>query len=128
MIFVTRDRSERPLFYAYVNGITEKALPSGGKITTYILGTSEKKPDETRVSSSWFATVMGNARKECEDHPLEKGDNIAVYGFKQTNVSKKNDDGTFGKAFFNLTISDYVLQEKRDNSSNNEAPEDNYAF
>lgn len=129
MIFVTKDRSERPLAYAYVNGVTVRALPNGGEITTYTLGTSEKKKDGTKVFSSWFANVMGEARRQCEARPLEKGDNIAIYGYKMTNVSKKNDDGTFGKAFFNMTISDYILQEKNgSSSSNDEAPEDNYAY
>ena len=130
MIFVTRDKSERPLFYAYVNDVREKSYPNGGKSTVYTLGTSEKKKDDTKVYSSWFVTLMGNARKACEERPLEKGDNIAVYGFKQTNVSKKNDDGTYGKAYLNLMISDYELQERQNQQPQQyeNAPEDNYAY
>lgn len=114
MIFITRDHSERPLFTGFVNGVTERTMQNGGTIKTYTLGTSEKKQDDTRVYSSWFCTLMGNARKAAEYRPLVKGDRINVYGFKQTNVSQKNPDGTWGKAFLNVIISDYTLFENQE--------------
>lgn len=105
MIFITSN--ETPLFRAYVNGVTEKELPSGGKITTIILGTSGKNTDGTKKYSSWFVNLIGSARKENEVNPLQKGDIINVYSFKQENVSKKNEDGSFGKPFFNMSINMY---------------------
>ena len=106
MIFIT-SQTDQPLFRGRVNGISEKELSNGGKITTIILGTTEKKQDGTPIYSSWFCNLMGQARKDFESDPLEKGDYINVFSFKQTNVSKKKDDGGFEKAFFNLTLNNY---------------------
>lgn len=120
MIFITKQREEKPLFTAYVNSIIERPSNNGGTMKTYALGTSEKKQDESREYSSWFCGLIGNARKQCEQIPLNKGDRIAVYGFKQTNVSKKNPDGTYTKAFLNIAISDYVLIENQNNEEGNQ--------
>lgn len=115
MIFVTSSDG-KPLFTAFVNGINEKNLPNGGVITNYILGTSEVKfkgkENEKKEYSSWFTTLIGEAKKKNEVKPLQKGDRILVKGFKQTNVSTKSDDGTYGKAYFNMAISNYDLPEE----------------
>ncbi|MEI6296242.1 MAG: hypothetical protein WCO84_01170 [bacterium] len=124
MIFITRDKTDKPLFTAYVNGITEKTLPNGGKIKHYILGTQETKKDGTKVYSSWFCGLMGNARKQEEITPLEKGNLIKVYGFKQTNISRKNDDGSFGKAFLDIQINEYSLYEANNTVSGNSTTND----
>lgn len=107
MIFITNN--EKPLFYGYINGISEKILPNGSKITNYIIGTSELKNKEKKEYeySSWFFTLMGNARKKCEEVPLKKGDKIAVTSFKATNVSKKLEDGSYSKPYLKMVISDY---------------------
>lgn len=127
MIFITSN-DEKPLFTAFVNGVNEKVLPNGGTIKNYILGTSEVKfkgqENESREYSSWFVTLIGNAKKKNEARPLQKGDRILVKGFKQTNVSKKLDDGTYGKAFLNISISDYDLGEENKSVTNNFETED----
>ena len=127
MIFITSN-DEKPLFTAFVNGVNEKVLPNGGTIKNYILGTSEVKfkgqENESREYSSWFVTLIGNAKKKNEARPLQKGDRILVKGFKQTNVSKKLDDGTYGKAFLNISISDYDLGEENKSVTNNFEIED----
>lgn len=116
MIFITA-QNDMPLFRARVNGVTEKQLPNGGKITTVILSTTEKDKDGTPKYSSWFANMMGQARKSFEADPLQKGDYINVFSFKQTNVGKKNDDGTFDRPFFNLTLNNYEKHSFDDNNS-----------
>lgn len=116
MIFITA-QNEMPLFRARVNGVTEKQLPKGGKITTVILSTTEKDKDGTPKYSSWFANMMGQARKNFEADPLAKGDYINVFSFKQTNVGKKNDDGTFDRPFFNFTLNNYEKHSFDDNGS-----------
>lgn len=121
MIFITSN-NEKPLFTAFVNGINEKILPNGGVIKNYILGTSETKfkgqENENKEYSSWFVTLIGEARKKNEARPLQKGDRILVKGFKQTNVSRKLDDGSYSKAFLNISISDYDLSEKNQSATN----------
>ena len=116
MIFITA-QNEMPLFRARVNGVTEKQLPNGGKITTVILSTTEKDKDGTPKYSSWFANMMGQARKNFEADPLAKGDYINVFSFKQTNVGKKNDDGTFDRPFFNFTLNNYEKHSFDDSGS-----------
>jgi hypothetical protein len=119
MIFITDKEHKAPLFRGYVNKVFEKEY-NGGKIRTYKIGTSEKKQDGTKVYSSWFCGVMGEAKKK-EDQ-LKEGVPIDVYGFKMTNISKKNEDGTWGKAFFNVMISDFEVHqfEPRNNEEGNE--------
>lgn len=119
MIFITDKEHKSPLFRGYVNKVFEKEY-NGGKIHTYKIGTSEKKQDGTKVYSSWFCGVMGEAKKK-EDQ-LKEGAPIDVYGFKMTNISKKNEDGTWGKAFFNVTISDFEVHqfEPRNSEEGNE--------
>lgn len=132
MIFVTKEHDSKPLFRGYVNGISEHETKNGGKIKTYTIGTREKKQNDTYEYSSWFAVMIGDARKKCDS--LKKGDMIDVYGFKQTNVSKKNDDGSWGRAFFNMAISDYVIHsnDKKGSSSSSggdsEYPDDSNPF
>ena len=127
MIFITSN-DEKPLFTAFVNGVNEKVLPNGGTIKNYILGTSEVKfkgqENESREYSSWFVTLIGNAKKKNEARPLQKGDRILVKGLKQTNVSKKLDDGTYSKAFLNISISDYDLAGENKSITNNFETED----
>lgn len=133
MIFITKEHDGKPLFRGFVNGINEHDTKNGGKITTYIIGTREKKRDENFEYSSWFAIMIGEARKKCSE--LSKDDMIDVYGFKQTNVSKKNDDGTFGRPFFNMSISDYEIhnggggnKQKNNSSGSEEYPDDENPF
>lgn len=108
MIFIT---SEKPLFRAYVNGIVETTGKNGGIIKKLILGTSEKKQDDTREYSSWFAILNGNARKKFDENPLTKGDLIEIYSFKETNVSKKMENGEYSNPFFNMAIMDYNVKD-----------------
>ena len=77
--------------------------------------------------------MIGEARKKCSE--LNEGDMIDVYGFKQTNVSKKNDDGTFDRPFFNMSISDYEIhnggggnKQKNNSSGSEEYPDDENPF
>lgn len=127
MIFITSNDG-RPLFTAFVNGISEKEQNNGGTITNYILGTSEVKnkgkENESKEYSSWFATLMGEAKRKNDSVPLKKGDRILIKSFKITNVSKKMDDGTYGKAYFNMKISDYDLAGENKSITNNFAVED----
>jgi len=111
MIWVTKTRNEQPVCYAYINGITEQEIKGGGKITKYILGTSEKdREDETKKRySSWFAVFGGQARKNVEANPLSKGDSIKIYSLKMTNESIKAADGTYKGPYLNVTVLDYDL-------------------
>lgn len=131
MIWITKKEHDgKPLFSGFVNGISERDTKNGGKVKTFTIGTSEKKQDDSREYSSWFCTMIGNAKKNCGS--LEKGDRIDVYSFKQTNVSKKNDDGTWGRAFFNIAIADYVKHGESSGSSygggDSESPDDENPF
>lgn len=119
MIFITDKEHKAPLFRGYVNKVFEKEY-NGGKIKTYKVGTTEKNQKGEKVYSTWFCGVMGDAKKK-EDQ-LKEGTPIDVYGFKMTNVSKKNEDGTWGKAFFNVTISDFEVHsfEPRNTEEGNE--------
>lgn len=119
MIFVTSENGKH-LFTGFVNKIIEKPLQTGGVIKTYLIGTSEcknyKDVKENNAkaeyeSSNWFFTLMGSARKKCDANPLKVGDRIGVLGFKQTNAAKKLEDGTWGKSFLNMSISDYELMQ-----------------
>ena len=119
MIFITDKEHKAPLFRGYVNKIFEKEY-NGGTIRSYKVGTTEKNQKGEKVYSTWFCGVMGDAKKK-EDQ-LKEGTLIDVYGFKMTNVSKKGEDGTWGKAFFNVTISDFEVHqfEQRNNEEGNE--------
>jgi hypothetical protein len=121
MIFITDKEHKQPLFRGYVNKIFEKEY-NGGTIRSYKVGTTEKNQKGEKVYSSWFCGVMGDAKKN-EDQ-LKEGTPIDVYGFKMTNVSKKNEDGTWGKAFFNVTISDFEVHsfEPRAENGGEETP------
>lgn len=131
MIWITKKEHDgKPLFSGFVNNISERETKNGGKIKTFTIGTSEKKQDDSRVYSSWFCTMIGNARKSCGE--LEKGDRIDVYSFKQSNVSKKNEDGTWGRAFFDMAISDYVKHGNENSNGyagdDSETPDDENPF
>ena len=52
---------------------------------------------------------MGNAKRKEEE--LKEGVAIDVYSFKMSNVSKKNDDGTYSKAFLSIMISDFDIHQ-----------------
>ena len=119
MIFITDKEHKNPLFRGYVNKVLENTMPNGGTIKKYVIGTSEKDKDGNKVYSSWFCTLIGDARKN--EELLKEKTPIDVYGFKQTNVSKKNDDGSWGKAFFNIAISDFEVHqfEPRANDAEN---------
>ena len=62
MIFIT---NERPLFSAFVNGIVEVKTKNGGIIKKVILGTSEKKQDDTRNSTKSFTIWYGGWTISC---------------------------------------------------------------
>ncbi len=109
MIFVTHKRNEHPVFTGFINSVWERDLPGGGKIPMYNIGTGEKRQDGTRIHSSWVCDMIGPARREAEINPPQKGDRISVYGVKLTNISRKNDDGTWEKPFLRVSISDYTV-------------------
>ena len=98
-----------PLFRGYVNGITERDGSNGGKIKTYRIGTQETLQDGTKANSTWFCRLIGDARKN-EDQ-LKENVPIDVYAFKETNVSKKNEDGTYNKPYLNFLISDFEVHQ-----------------
>ena len=119
MIFITTNDRSKPLFRGYVNKIFQKEY-NGGTIKTYKIGTSERKQDGTKAYSSWMCGVMGNARKN--EAVLTEGSCIDVYGFKETNISRKNEDGTWAKPYLTMTISDFEIHqfENRDNEAGDE--------
>ena len=120
MIFITDKEHKAPLFRGYVNGVTERQGNNGGAIKTYRIGTQEKKQDGTKVFSTWFCGVIGEAKKN--EELLKENTPIDVYGFKMTNVSKKNESGGYDKAFLNIMISDFKVHEfePRNNEEGNE--------
>lgn len=120
MIFVTRNRDEKPLFSGFVNAVTETDMPNGGKLKKFMIGTSERRKDDTREYSSWPVVMIGNARTVCDE--LEKDTMIDVYSVKLTNTAKKNDDGTWGKNYLNVYINDYVIHEANGESAPPPAP------
>lgn len=122
MIFIT---NERPLFSAFVNGIVEVKTKNGGIIKKVILGTSEKKQDDTREYSSWFATLNGKAKQKNEENPLKKGDLIEIYSFKETNVSKKLENGEWGNPYFNMAIMDYKMKDSYNKPTPSEESDEN---
>lgn len=129
MVFVTKEHDGKPLFRGFVNGISERTTSNGGKVTTYTIGTREKRRDDTYEYSSWFVNMIGDAKKKCGE--LQKGDMIDVYGFKMNNISQKNEDGTWGKSFFHMYVNDYVIHgEKKQSasSSDSEYPDDSNPF
>jgi len=110
MIFMSNN--EKPICYAYVNSITERTALDGSSYKVIGISTSEKAQDGTKKYSSWFCNLIGDARNVANIRPLQKNDNIAIYGIKLTNQSKKDEQtGQWGKAFLNCSISKYVLQE-----------------
>lgn len=109
MIFITEKDHSKPLFRGYVNKIFERQVKNGGVIKTYSIGTSEKKQDGTKVYSSWYCTLIGDARKN--EELLKEGTPIDVYGFKMTNVSTKQEDGTWSKPYLNINISDFEVHQ-----------------
>lgn len=109
MIFITDKEHKNPLFRGYVNKVLEKTMPNGGTIKTYIVGTTEKDREGNKVYSKWFCNLIGEARKN--EELLQENTPIDVYGFKQTNISKKNEDGSWGRAFFNMSISDFEVHQ-----------------
>ena len=64
------------------------------------LGTSEKDQEGNYVNSNWFTTFLGNAHKSVTT--LSAKDRVKITG-KVTNVSKKQDDGTF-KTYMNVVV------------------------
>lgn len=112
MIFVSKDRTDAPLFTGYVNKIWERELPNnGGTIHTYSVGTRERLPDHTKRYSTWSCELIGAARRKAESAPLQEGDRIAVYSMKMTNISKKTEEGKWGKPFLHVYINDYDVDE-----------------
>ena len=127
MIFIANKKlvewlkaNKTPLFRGYVNGITERDGNGGGKIKTYRIGTQETLQDGTKANSTWFCKMIGDAKKK-EDQ-LKENTPIDVYAFKETNVSKKKEDGTYDKAYLNFMISDFEVHEfePRNNEEGNE--------
>ncbi len=106
MIFMQREREDKPVFTAYVNNVDEKIV-NGETHTTYKLGTRDKKPDGKFIYSSWFCKLGRRAQEKCALDPLQKGDRVAVYSVKLTNTSAKKDDGTYGKSYLNVIVMDY---------------------
>lgn len=115
MIFITN--KEKPLFGGYVNGIIDVKTSNGGVLKKINLGTSEKKQNGTKEYSSWFAILIGEARKKNEEKPLQKGDYIQINSFKITNVSKKTEDGKYGNPYFNMTIMDYTVKSANNSTT-----------
>ena len=120
MIFVTHKRDEMPVFTGYVNSVWDRELPNGSKIHMYNIGTREKRQNGDRVHSSCACDFIGNARREAEINPPQKGDMISVYGVKLTNTSRKNEDGTWEKPFLRISISDYTIGSSYGQSSRND--------
>lgn len=127
MIFVTKRRDESPIFYGYVNAVWGRELPNGNKVHMYSVGTSEKQRDGSFRHSSWSCDLIGQARRNAEVRPLSKGDKIAVYSLKLTNVSRKKEDGTWDKPFLRVSINDYDLAGDN-NFANNQSQEEDLAY
>ena len=76
------------------------------------IGTSEKDPQGNYVNSNWFATFLGTAHKNVST--LNEKDRIKISG-KVTNVSRKQDDGSF-KTYLNVVVNSF---EKSDSKTGN---------
>jgi len=113
MIFITE---KYPTFRGYINGVNEREMPNGGKAKSFKIGTRETKQDGTKVYSNWWFSTIGEAHKK-EDQ-LTEGAFVTVTAFKMTNVSKKNDDGTWEKPYFRMQVSDFTVS----GGNNSEAP------
>jgi len=123
MIFVTENN---PTTRGYINKVTERDMPNGGKIKNYLFGTRETKQDGTKVYSNWWFTTMGNARKN--EAQLEEGAFVEIKGFKMTNVSKKNDDGTWSRPYFNMSVCDFEVVGASNESSSEEGNDEDSPF
>lgn len=128
MIFITKDYNEDPLFTAYVNGNWERETKNGYKISMHNLGTREKRKDGTSQYSSWACDFMGEARRQEEADPLQKGDKIAVYGMKITNTSFKNEQGEWSKPFFSMSVSRYKVLSRSGQASSHTSSEEDLAY
>jgi hypothetical protein len=115
MIFITG----KNLIRGYINKVTEREMPNGGTVKSYKLGTREVKQDGTKVFSSWWFSTMGEARKK--EGQLEEGKLVDITSFKMTNVSKKNDDGTWSRPFLDMRVSNFELYSP---AGQQEPPED----
>ena len=57
------------------------------------VGTSEKKPDETYVNSTWPARCIGKALNQVKNNTIEEGGTYAIVQAKLSNERYKGDDG-----------------------------------
>jgi hypothetical protein len=71
------------------------------------IGTSEKDQQGKYVNSNWFSTFVGKAREKVE--ALEPRDRITITTGKITNISKKQEDGTY-KTYLNVVVFDFEMQ------------------
>lgn len=124
MIWMTADK---PITYAFVNTVQTREN-NGVTYTTYGIATSSKKQDGTYENSTWWASLMGEARKKNDMRPLVKGDKIAITSLKLTNVAKKQPDGSWGKPFLNVAIGNYDLQGANGSSGFIEGGEEEMPF
>ena len=105
MIFISRNQLNQPI-RGYVNKIFEHEGNNGGKIKHYAISTSEKSKEGTKVYSTWYCMLIGEAKKK--EDSIRENMPIDIWGIKLTNIAKKDESaGTWSKPYFNAYISDF---------------------
>jgi hypothetical protein len=87
------------------------------------IGTSEKNQKGDYVNSTWFASFVGDAFKKIDE--LEIRDSIKILKGKVSNVSEKQDDGTY-KNYLNVAVFDFE-NANRDSKNDESEPDDDSA-
>ena len=73
------------------------------------LSTSEKDQEGNFTNSTWFASFSKNISEKAKK--LQDKDRIIIKKGKLTNISKKNEDGSY-TSYLNLNIYHFVLPEE----------------
>lgn len=76
------------------------------------IGTSEKDQQGVYINSNWFATFVGKAKNKAET--LNAKDRINILSAKISNVSKKQEDGSY-KTYLNVVVFDFEIHTFQNN-------------
>lgn len=104
------------------------SIDNSGTYPKARITTSEKNKDgewDKSKTSSWFATFFGEAKEKASE--LDGTERIKITKGKITNISKKQDDGTW-KSYLNVIVFDFESPNGSSNKRQETVEEEEFPF